>query len=299
MHKGKTLFKNTQCEVIDCRSCGFVHVNPLPKQTELDDFYEKRFYQNEKKSYFSDYERDESWWQINYEGLLKTMLGMSGKGSGKAKPYSLLDIGSGPGLFLKVAENLGIESVGIEPSAEAHKYSRKRHGCDVVNTTLEEFSPNRKFDFIHSSLVLEHVLDPKAFVSKSVKMLNRGGLLCIIVPNDFNPIQKINLQLGKSEWWVSPFEHLNYFNGKSLKKLLKRAGLNIVHESVTFPIDLFLLMGVDYITNSEVGKQCHEMRKTLEYNLHKTNNHEFQTRLYKSFFQAGIGRELVIIGKKK
>ena len=50
----------------------------------------------------------------------------------KASEQRLLDIGSGPGLFLKVAESRGLEAVGIEPSTEAYKYSRKKYKCKVL-----------------------------------------------------------------------------------------------------------------------------------------------------------------------
>lgn len=296
MHKGNILYKDGKVQVIDCKKCGFAHVNPLPSQSELNDFYEKRFYSDVKTSYFSDYERDHDWWVLNYEEILEKFRELSGKRAGKA----LLDIGSGPGLFLKVASQLGFKAKGIEPSKDAFEYSVSKYNCNVVNTTLEELDPSKEqFDLIHSSLVLEHILDPSAFIKKTKAMLRKGGLLCVIVPNDFTIIQKINVTLGRKMWWVSPFEHLNYFNQKSLRKLLQRSGFSVVHESVTFPIDLFLLMDQNYLDDPAVGKNCHGMRKNFEFNLKKTGNMEFKEQLYKAFAGVGAGRELVIIGRKK
>jgi 2-polyprenyl-3-methyl-5-hydroxy-6-metoxy-1,4-benzoquinol methylase len=296
MHKGKIIFTAENTHVIDCKTCGFAHVNPLPRIAELNEFYEKRFYQDVKTSYFSDYERDEDWWAINYEWMIEELLRQN-KNKASAK---LLDIGSGPGLFLKVAQSKGLDAVGIEPSKEAYAYSIKKHKCNVMNTTLEKLDKSiGKFDYVHSSLVLEHILDPLAFIKKSKSLLNKNGLLSIVVPNDFNPVQKIMQQLGKNEWWVSPFQHLNYFNRKTIKKLFEKAGLEVVYQNVTFPIDLFLLMGQDYLSNPEVGKTCHAMRKTFEFNMHKTNQAKLKDDLYKAFSRLDIGRELVIIGKKK
>ena len=298
MHKGKTLFNSNNENILDCEKCGFAHVNPLPRQSQLNEFYEKTFYQDVKKTYFSDFDRDHDWWVLNYNWLIDDLIKLSGI-KGKSKRSRFLDIGSGPGLFLDVARSRGIDALGIEPSTDAFKYSKKRYNCNVLNTTLEKLDSSvGKFDYIVSYLVMEHILDPFYFLSKAKKFLTKNGLICIVVPNDFNPIQKINIQLGKKEWWVSPKDHLNYFNSKSLKKLFENVGLRILYENVTFPIDLFLLMGQDYITDPGLGAKCHDMRKTLEFNLNSTGSEKFKEDLYKAFSKLNIGRELVIIGKR-
>jgi SAM-dependent methyltransferase len=296
MHKGKILATSGGKDVINCTICGYTHVYPLPTQKELDEFYFKTFYQDVKTSYFEDYERDHDWWSLNYNWLLDDLLKLSSKKTDKTR---LLDIGSGPGLFLRCAKEKGISTLGIEPSKEAFNYSRKKHKVDVLNVTLEKMDQSiEKFDIVHSSLVMEHILDPLKYIKKSKSMLKKDGLLCIIVPNDFNPIQDINVKLGSKQWWVSPFEHLNYFNGKSLRKLVEKAGLEVVHESVTFPIDLFLLMDRNYLDNPALGKECHSMRKSFEFNLEKTKSDKFRQDLYKAFSKLGVGRELVIIARK-
>ncbi len=297
MHRGKVIYREGSVQVIDCKTCGFAHVDPLPSQNELNDFYEKRFYKDVKTYYFSDYERDHDWWVLNYEELLEIFEKISRQKNARNK---LLDIGSGPGLFLNVAAKKGYDATGIEPSKDAFEYSRKKYNCNVLNTTLEELDPSKgKYDFIHSSLVLEHILDPAGFMKKSGAMLKKNGLMCVIVPNDFTVIQKINVTLGKKMWWVSPFEHLNYFNQKSLKKLFECSGFTVQYENVTFPIDLFLLMDQNYLDDPEIGKKCHSMRKSLEFNLQKTGNGELKKNIYKAFSKLGIGRELVMIGRKK
>jgi len=296
-HTGKTLTVSGDKTVIECKSCGFAHVHPLPTQTELDAFYLKNFYQDVKTSYFDDYERDHDWWVLNYNWLLDVMARLSGKNS--LNGLKLLDIGSGPGLFLKAASDKGLDVLGVEPSKEAYEYSKKKYNVNVRNVTVEKLDPKTgKFDIIHASLVLEHILDPVKFISKASKLLKEGGLICIVVPNDFNPIQEINVNLGRKKWWISPFEHLNYFNRKSLSELFKKAGMKVLHDSVTFPIDLFLLMDRNYLDQPELGKECHFMRKSFEFNLEKTKSEKFRKNLYSAFAKLGVGRELVFIAKK-
>jgi 2-polyprenyl-3-methyl-5-hydroxy-6-metoxy-1,4-benzoquinol methylase len=297
-HIGQTLAVSGDKTVIKCKSCGYAHVHPLPTQAELDAFYLKNFYQEVKTSYFADYERDQDWWVLNYNWLLDDMAALSGKQS--LKGLKLLDIGSGPGLFLKAAADIGLDVLGVEPSKEAFEYSKKKHKVNVENVTVENLDPKTgKFDIIHASLVLEHILDPLKFISKSAKLLKKGGLLCIVVPNDFNPVQEINVKMGKNQYWVSPFEHLNYFNRKSLSDLFKKAAMEVVHDTVTFPIDLFLLMDRNYLEQPELGKECHFMRKSFEFNLESTRSDNFRKKLYSAFAKIGVGRELVMIAKKK
>ena len=69
-HTGKTIAVSGDKAVIECETCGFAHVNPLPTQLELDAFYANKFYQDVKTSYFENYERDQDWWVLNYNWLL-------------------------------------------------------------------------------------------------------------------------------------------------------------------------------------------------------------------------------------
>ena len=211
----------------------------------------------------------------------------------------MLDVGSGPGLFLRCAKDKGFNAIGLEPSIAAFEYSQSKYNVNVNNVTLDDIDQSMgKFDIIHNALVLEHILDPLKFILKIKSLLNKNGLIITIVPNDFNYIQEINVKLGQKHWWVNPFEHLNYFKKKSLRKLMKKAGFEILHESVTFPIDLFLLMDQNYIENNETGRFCHNMRKNFEFNLEKANSNKFRKKLYKQFSKLGIGRELIIIVRK-
>jgi 2-polyprenyl-3-methyl-5-hydroxy-6-metoxy-1,4-benzoquinol methylase len=190
MHKGKILATSGGKDVINCTICGYTHVNPLPTQKELDEFYFKAFYQDVKTSYFEDYERDHDWWSLNYNWLLDDLLKLSSKK--KTDKTRLLDIGSGPGLFLRCAKDKGINALGIEPSKEAFNYSRKKHKVDVLNVTLEKMDQSiEKFDIVHSSLVMEHILEPLKYIKKSKSMLKKDGVLAcqkVILPIEVDPV---------------------------------------------------------------------------------------------------------------
>jgi len=124
---------------------------------------------------------------------------------------------------------------------------------------------------------------------KIKKYLVKNGLLIIMVPNDFNPLQTCVEKMGYEKWWISIPDHINYFNFKSIKLLLEKIGYDIVYQTTDFPMELFLLIGSDYIKNSTTGKKCHTKRMNFEKNLKP----EILRRLYKSFAKNDIGRTCI------
>ncbi len=58
LHSGNEIYKNGEISVIDCKQCGYAHVNPLPTQAQLDKYYREGFYQEEKTNYLDDFEKD-------------------------------------------------------------------------------------------------------------------------------------------------------------------------------------------------------------------------------------------------
>ena len=54
-------------------------------------------------------------------------------------------------------------------------------------------------------------------------------------------------------------------------------------------MELFLLMGENYVDNDSLGRMCHTKRKKLEINLNNTNLNWLKRKLYQSFADMGIG----------
>ena len=105
-----------------------------------------------------------------------------------------------------------------------------------------------------------------------------------------------NLKL--EPWWLSPPFHLNYFNFESLINLLETNKFKVFLKESSFPLELFLLMGENYVDNDTLGRMCHTKRKKLELNLNKTNHNGLKRRLYQSFADIGIGRQIILYASK-
>ena len=293
-HKGFVLDSVKDFDVIECETCGFKHIVPIPNEEELDKFYRTRYYTEIKPDYAELHRRDAEWWGMVYNeryGRFEKHLKYVGR---------ILDVGCGPGFFLKVGQGRGWNGVGIEPSLQAANYAQSL-GLKVVVDSFNHCIQKDLglFDVIQINQVIEHLPSPIKAVDICFDMLRPGGLLCIIAANDYNPFQQIlRKYLDFEPWWIVPPEHINYFGPDSLEKLLVSRGFEFVSLTATFPIDMFLLMGDNYVGNADVGRACHARRKNFEFALTRSGYAELKVQLYEAFSRLNIGREVEIIVRK-
>ena len=296
-HSGIVLGKKNGYEAIECKACGFIHILPLPTEEELDEYYKNVFFSDFKPDYINNQKKDLEWLEISFRKREK----LFSQNLVKNKLKRILDIGSGPGFFLNFFKNKEWDVVGIEPSESAAKFSRGL-GLKIIQDSIYKINYNDlgRFDVVHSNQVFEHLIAPDKALEVIHELLNPDGLLFLSVANDYNPIQKIvHKKLLLSDWWFIPPEHINYFSINSISTLLESNGYELIDVTTTFPIDLFLLMGDDYISKSDVGKDCHQRRKNMEIMLDKHNENNFKQNLYNSFKNIGLGREIEVLARKQ
>jgi len=295
LHEGPVIDQKNGFKVIDCRNCCFKHILPLPSTEDVEEIYREEYYSKEKPLYLERYTEDLEWWNLVYSDCYDTYESLLQEGRRK-----LIDIGSGPGYFLLYGQQRAWEVLGIEPSKQASDFSRKM-GVQVLDEFLTPDVVDRigRFDVVHMKEVLEHVPDPHGMIEMSRDLLLPGGLLSVSVPNDYNPFQEA---LRKNEdyppWWIAPPHHLNYFDLPSLEQLLRRYGFEIVFREGTFPMELFLLMGDNYIGDDPLGRKCHGKRKRLEQTLSDCGLNHLKRQVYQTLAEMGIGREIHVIGRK-
>jgi SAM-dependent methyltransferase len=211
----------------------------------------------------------------------------------------LLDIGSGPGFFVKTAQEQGWKAEGIEPSRQAATHARDM-GLTITEgffgrETAKHLGP---FDAVHMNNMLEHVPNPVALVQAARDLLEPGGALCVGVPNDFSPLQNAAAASGLAQWWIAPPHHLNYFDFDSLTRLLTRLGLRVAERHTSFPMEAFLLMGDDYTADPALGRACHNRRKRFDLALEHAGLGQLRRRFYCALAELGLGREAVVIAVK-
>ena len=295
-HHGPLLDAKNGFDVIDCKTCGFVHVTPIPTEKELEEIYRHEYYTDEKPLYIDRFIEDLEWWNIAYGDRYDTFEETLPKNRRR-----ILDIGSGPGYFLKHGIDRGWDAVGVEPSKQAAAHARSL-GINVAEEFLDEkLAANLgQFDVIHLSEVLEHIPNPKKLLQIAHQMLAPGGIICAVVPNDYSPFQiALRNSCSFDPWWIAAPHHLNYFNKNSLENLINFTGFKTHLVESTFPIDLFLLMGENYIGNDPIGRSCHLRRIRFEKNLESAGMNNIKRKIYQALANIDIGREVCIYGKKE
>lgn len=294
-HNGVVLDSVKGFDVIECEICGFKHIIPIPKQDDLCNYYHTEFVGRRPKL-IDRIKEDFDWWKIIYTekySLFESFLPRTDR--------RLLDVGCGLGYFLKEGKNRGWEVTGIEPSEQSIRHASEL-GIEVLNASIyDEVVKNLpSFNVVHMHEVLEHLSDPVNALKCCHDLLSPGGLLCLIVPNDYNILQNLlRNELGFKPWWVNPPEHINYFNTKSLRGIVENNGFNTLFLTTTFPMEFFLLIGQNYVGNDQLGRQCHGYRKNFEMNLDKGGLKELKEELYMMFAEKGIGREIMLVARKK
>jgi len=285
-HWGPVVARNGDLTAIDCEHCGWAHLVPLPDEKEVKAFYENDG-QYTNDSWFEKElkEHRKGFWEAYYESQAKLLY----------TPHStIIDWGCGAGFFLHWWRrgNKSLWALGVEPSKRAREFYPKIHpspiSCSAPIFSLGKNAPVFPQQNHRISLVLEHLVDPLGFM----KMIGKRGesKVLIVVPNEItNPIQK---KVG-GNWWVQK-HHINYFTPQGLRRLLWKAGFEVTYETATAPMEIFILLGLDYRENDKLGKQCHEFRLRFERRFGRTAFALYHL-LYKRF---GWGRELVFVAEK-
>ena len=137
----------------------------------------------------------------------------------------------------------------------------------------------------------EHLLG----VDELVRLLKEDGILCVRVPNDFTPLQDAaRAHLQSNRWWIASPDHINYFDFTTLEAFLRAHQLQPERRFADFPMELFLLLGQNYVGNPEVGNTCHQNRVQMELALPAQTRRE----LYGALAQAGFGRNCVVFARR-
>ncbi len=218
----KFLLKIEKANIVKCKNCGLVYVNPRPTKKELSKLYQKDYYTNKRffegKYYgYHDYKKNVEGTIKTFELVQKTIKKFKEKGK-------LLDIGCGPGVYLGVAEKDGFKVQGIEISKEGFEKSKSKF--KVINKPLEDANIKGKFDVVTLFDVIEHLPTPKSTLLNINRIMNKNSLLCIITPD----VDSLAARFLGSRWpefrrWR---EHIYFFSRKTMQRLLESTGFELI-----------------------------------------------------------------------
>lgn len=199
-----------------CKSCGHVFVFPRPTQQELEKFYAGDHYYEAAKAQRERLVRDAAARLDRLADLCRRF----------ALPARLLDVGCASGIFLMEAAKKGWHCEGCERSEATAAQARGLSGATVHYGILEEEDiPTGPFPVVTAWEVIEHTIDPGAFLAALIRQVQPGGLIALSTPLiDGVPARF----MGKKFPMLTPPEHLSLFSRRSLAALAAAHGLEEV-----------------------------------------------------------------------
>ena len=208
-------------DVVQCKSCSFVYVTPLPDEQFLHQHYQT--YLPAGNVYIEQ-------WRRMMLGIFQRSLDAIETRSGHNKG-TLLDIGCGYGFFLALARQRGWQVCGIEPCGHARAHAAS-NSLEVDSGDLfARAYKDETFDVVTLFYVLEHLPYPLKYLKEINRILKPGGLVLVRVPNT-TPLVKFLKILGIPNKLYDTPSHLSDFSPSTIALALEKTGFK---EIQTFP----------------------------------------------------------------
>lgn len=145
---------------------------------------------------------------------------------------SLLEIGSGPGYFLKAVSELCTSTKGLELNKAESEFARSI-GIDVQTGATEDLPSDARYNHICLFQVLEHQPDPVNFLLEVKKLLmNEKSFIHIELPTLNNPLVSLyDIPSFRDFWFQEP--HLFYFKLESIEEIARAAGMKVAKNELS------------------------------------------------------------------
>ena len=145
---------------------------------------------------------------------------------------TVLDIGSGLGVFPARMKEAGWQCTALDPDPRACEHLRARVGVETVCADFFEVDGLGRFDLVTLNKVLEHVEDPVAMLRRAGNHVADRGFVYVEVPDGERAAAAPEGGKLREEFFI---EHLHAFSMESLHLMAEQAGFSVrsaeaVHE---------------------------------------------------------------------
>lgn len=208
-----------------CSDCGLVRQDPLPTAEEQAGRHAAYLPAGEEGRRFDLMSREV--WARARARLVRR------HGAGR-----VLDVGCGNGAFLASMRAAGWEVLGLEVCERGVARAASRGVRALARPLSEADLEPASFDAVTAFYVIEHLVDPLAFLGECRRVLRPGGTLYLRFP-DTTPLKDLLGRLGiRNGLYHAPFHALD-FPPRAMRRALERAGFTGVRIEVggfTLPV---------------------------------------------------------------
>ena len=234
----------TDFNLVRCKRCGLVYINPRLARSEPREVYEGSFGENlAPVEVLKIVEKEKKLYEDRFKQRLVEI-------ERHSAPGKILDIGSGSGFFLEFARAKGWQCYGVETARSGAEYAQRQFRLNIFNGELAEANfPDDYFRVVTMWHVLEHSPEPLGLLKEVRRILQKDGLISIEVPN----LESRRFKKLRGNWeHIKPHYHLYYFTKDTLTKLLNRAGFEV--RSIKFYSDTGIAMALQRAKLNRIHK---------------------------------------------
>lgn len=207
--------------LLKCMDCGFVTANNDLSNDELYNIYGPDYFHGQE---YRNYTDEAESLKLNFRHRIKTLKDIHVDLSS----FDIFEIGCAYGFFLQEIEKEVFSACGIDVCDNVISVAVNDNKVNAICGDYLTYDIEYKKDLICMWDVIEHLRDPHLFVAKARLDLKPGGLLAITTGD----IGSLNAKLRGKNWrMIHPPSHLHYFNQKTIIKLLRDNGFEILHLS--------------------------------------------------------------------
>jgi len=221
-NQGKDVFVKYGFNHKQCPSCLTLFCSPRPTENLLCEYY-------------SDWEAPQHWTELlietdverkslQYEPRARELVNLLKARIGTHTELAV-DLGAGSGAFALALKKTGFfkKVLAVDFSQNCVRACMKQ-GLDAVQGSTEDLSSN-SVDLVTMNDLIEHVFDPRNFLKACHRVLKPKGFISIATPNG----QGFDFKIFKDRTVnITPPEHINYFNPKSIRILLESIGYRVI-----------------------------------------------------------------------
>jgi 2-polyprenyl-3-methyl-5-hydroxy-6-metoxy-1,4-benzoquinol methylase len=214
--------------LVRCERCRLGYQKTIPSDELVNEIYEQWIPHSERERLRREYSfEDYCYWGEQIQFVIQQL---------RKQPCQVrvLDFGMGWAEFALMAKAYGCEVAGAELSEVRIRNARS---LDIEVVTWDDI-PARRFDFINTEQVFEHLTEPFEVLQHLARALEAGGLLKISVPDSRHAlrtaqrVKDFGALPHEDIMGVHPLEHINSFEHDTMVHMARRAGLRIVRPSL-------------------------------------------------------------------
>lgn len=183
----------------------------------------------------------------------------------------VLDLACGPGIFLELLRESGIEASGVDRDEEIVKKALRK-GLKVIHADLFDYLERveETYDGMFCSHLLEHLSFEQVIklIELVTRRLEQGGVFVVVLPNPGS------IRLHLFGFWRDP-EHIRFYTGDLIASVCQHYGLKVEYSNEEETPNRLEMPRMEPIQIPSPGQRrrifCKDKRDTMEIFLQELN----------------------------